>query len=41
MEQTFALNCEQGTPLVLVTHDTGIAQRCERRITIKAGRASG
>jgi len=41
MELMFALNREQGTTLVLVTHDTGIAQRCERRITIEAGRASG
>jgi putative ABC transport system ATP-binding protein len=41
MELMFTLNREQGTTLVLVTHDTGIAQRCERRITIEAGRASG
>lgn len=41
MELMFALNREQGTTLILVTHDTGIAQRCERRITIEAGRASG
>ncbi len=41
MELMFALNREQGTTLVLVTHDTGIAQRCERRITIEAGKASG
>jgi len=41
MELMFALNREQGTTLVLVTHDTAIAQRCERRITIEAGRASG
>jgi putative ABC transport system ATP-binding protein len=32
------LNREQGTTLVLVTHDSGIATRCERRITIEAGR---
>ncbi|MBK7005453.1 MAG: ATP-binding cassette domain-containing protein [Burkholderiales bacterium] len=32
------LNCEQGTTLVLVTHDPAIAQRCQRRITIEAGR---
>ena len=37
MELMFQLNREQGTPLVLVTHDRGIAQRCERRITIEAG----
>jgi hypothetical protein len=34
----FDLNREQGTTLVLVTHDRGIAERCERRITIEAGR---
>lgn len=41
MELMFALNREQGTTLILVTHDTAIAERCERRITIEAGRASG
>lgn len=41
MELMFALNREQGTTLVLVTHDQGIASRCERRITIEAGKASG
>ncbi|EYC52846.1 ABC transporter [Hylemonella gracilis str. Niagara R] len=39
MELMFELNREQGTTLVLVTHDKGIAARCERRITIDAGRA--
>jgi len=38
MELMFDLNREQGTTLVLVTHDRGIAQRCDRRITIEAGR---
>jgi len=37
MELMFALNREQGTTLVLVTHDRAIAARCERRITIEAG----
>jgi putative ABC transport system ATP-binding protein len=38
MELMFDLNREQGTTLVLVTHDQGIAERCEHRITIEAGR---
>ena len=38
MELMFDLNREQGTTLVLVTHDTAIASRCQRRITIEAGR---
>ena len=38
MDLMFELNRELGTTLVLVTHDRGIAQRCERRITIEAGR---
>jgi putative ABC transport system ATP-binding protein len=37
MELMFDLNREQGTTLVLVTHDQAIAGRCERRITIEAG----
>ena len=37
MDLMFALNREQGTTLVLVTHDLGLAQRCERRLTIEAG----
>jgi putative ABC transport system ATP-binding protein len=38
MELMFDLNREQGTTLVLVTHDRAIAQRCARCITIEAGR---
>ena len=38
MQLMFELNREQGTTLVLVTHDRGIADRCERCITIEAGR---
>jgi len=38
MELMFDLNRELGTTLVLVTHDPAIAQRCQRRITIEAGR---
>jgi putative ABC transport system ATP-binding protein len=40
MELMFDLNREQGTTLVLVTHDRAIAQRCERRITIEAGQVA-
>ena len=38
MELMFELNREQGTTLVLVTHDRAIAARCSRSITIEAGR---
>jgi putative ABC transport system ATP-binding protein len=41
MHLMFELNREQGTTLVLVTHDRGLAERCERRITIDAGRVAG
>lgn len=37
MELMFDLNREQGTTLVLVTHDNAIAARCARCITIEAG----
>jgi putative ABC transport system ATP-binding protein len=38
MKLMFELYAEQGTTLVLVTHDRGIAERCQRRVTIEAGR---
>jgi putative ABC transport system ATP-binding protein len=41
MQLMLDLNREQGTTLVLVTHDRGIAQRCDRRITVEAGRLLG
>ena len=40
MELMFDLNREQGTTLVLVTHDRAIAARCSRGITIEAGRVA-
>lgn len=38
MDLIFALNRERGSTLVLVTHDSEIAARCARRITLAAGR---
>ncbi|MEZ8101051.1 ABC transporter ATP-binding protein [Vibrio bivalvicida] len=38
IELLFSLNQEHGTTLVLVTHDTKLAQRCDRIIKMKAGR---
>jgi putative ABC transport system ATP-binding protein len=38
MELMFELNREAGTTLVLVTHDRGIAGRCDRQLRIEAGR---
>ncbi len=38
MELMFELNAQAGTTLVLVTHDAGIAARCERQLRIEAGR---
>jgi putative ABC transport system ATP-binding protein len=37
MALMFELNRELGTTLVLVTHDQGIAKRCERRLLVEAG----
>jgi putative ABC transport system ATP-binding protein len=36
----FALHREQGTTLVLVTHDPQLAARCAEQIVLKAGRLS-
>ncbi|MEO5771388.1 MAG: ABC transporter ATP-binding protein [Burkholderiaceae bacterium] len=41
MKLIFDLNREAGTTLVLVTHDSGLAKRCERQIRIEAGRIAG
>ena len=38
MELMFDLNREQGTTLVMVTHDRAIAALCQRRLTVEAGR---
>jgi putative ABC transport system ATP-binding protein len=38
MALMFEMNRESGTTLVLVTHDRGIAARCDRQLHIEAGR---
>ena len=38
MALIFEMNREAGTTLVLVTHDSGLAARCDRQIRIEAGR---
>ncbi len=40
MDLMFDMNREAGTTLVLVTHDHAIAARCERQLTMEAGRLS-
>ena len=37
MDLLFELNRENGTTLILVTHDAALAARCDRRLTIDAG----
>lgn len=37
IELLFSLNQEQGTTLVLVTHESRLANRCQRRIELEAG----
>jgi putative ABC transport system ATP-binding protein len=37
MALMFEMNREAGTTLVLVTHDRGIAERCQRQVRIEAG----
>jgi len=34
----FDLNRDHGATLVLVTHDSGLAERCQRRLELEAGR---
>jgi putative ABC transport system ATP-binding protein len=38
MALMFEMNREAGTTLVLVTHDRGIAERCQRQVRIEAGK---
>lgn len=38
IELLFRLNAEEGTTLVIVTHDDHIADRCQRRLTLAGGR---
>jgi putative ABC transport system ATP-binding protein len=38
MDLMLSLNAEQGTTLVLVTHDTSLAARCQRMLRLEAGR---
>jgi putative ABC transport system ATP-binding protein len=33
----FALNAEQGTTLIMATHDTALADKCQRRLQLRAG----
>ncbi len=32
------MNAAEGTTLVLVTHDAGLARRCGRTVTLREGR---
>jgi putative ABC transport system ATP-binding protein len=41
IELLFALNADAGTTLILVTHDDHLAERCQRRLRLDAGRLQG
>lgn len=37
IDQLFSLNASQGTTLVMVTHDSSLAQMCDRQLEMQAG----
>jgi putative ABC transport system ATP-binding protein len=41
MDLIFGLHRRMSTTLVLITHDTGLASRCERTVIMKDGRIAG
>jgi len=41
VELLFQLNAEQGTTLILVTHDLHLAERCQYRLELDEGRLKG
>jgi putative ABC transport system ATP-binding protein len=41
VDRLFALNRERGTTLVLVTHDTALAERADRVVSLRDGRIAG